>query len=320
MVWCIATGRKMTDLTTAVGFELESGDANSVNRWTKKGDRLYVNDLDGNWDAGYVDLQTGELEDAGHHVSADVTVEGDTLTISFECKEVFISDSKIHNYEVVVDIDWGESEEDEEGEPELVCDGGDDGATEHIGDETIQQAIESKDDPNHPDSLTIPEVRELLAHIQQQSENYWAEWLDLIDSGDAIVAGETDELVILDVGAHSPYGEELSDYEGDVEVDEIARLVVSVIHHNVANQHCDRNWGTTYPLVLRKPDGVDDGQAYVESVMAWLRSEGCSPGQAWHYYGVEIRGYSQSEWARRGHGDRSAISKAVGNAQRQVTR
>ena len=345
------------DLTTAAGFELESGDAESVNRWTKKGDRLYVNDLDGNFDAGYVDLQTGEMADTDFHIkSTEVTVDGETMTITFEGKCYGDAFEKT----VVVAIDWGETdeedgsddesdddredgmdemvsqmrsnllgdeEEDDESdddEPELVADGGvevvDDGTTDHIDDSAIRDGIEAKDDPDHPEALTVPEVRDLLAHIQRSTEAYWGEWLDLISSGDATVVAETDDVVVLDVGTHSPYEEELADYDGAATVDEISRLVVSVVHHNVARGvAADHNWDATYPLVIRKPDGVADGEDYVESVMAWLRSEGCSPGQAWHYYGVEIRGNSQSEWARQGHGDRSAISKALDKARQKVS-
>ncbi len=105
----------MTDaLTAAAGFELESGDAKSVNRWTKKGDRLYVNDLDGNWEAGYVDLQTGEVEDTGENVTGEITVDGDTLTIEYVAKEYGISYTDTHEYTVVVEIDWGATQIDDD--------------------------------------------------------------------------------------------------------------------------------------------------------------------------------------------------------------
>ncbi|MDL0133541.1 hypothetical protein [Halobacterium salinarum] len=390
----------MTDLTTAVGFAVESGDAESVSRWTKKGDRLYVNDLTGNWDAGYVDLQTGEVEDAGTNVSGEATVDGDTLTIEYVAKEYGISYTDTHEYTVVVEIDWGATQPDDDdndtetddiettpavdpethevadgveagaevihdGErktiesvgrrnirfedgsegahedcdlivaDELLTDGGQpaadethepaersaDGATEHIPDDVIQSAIEQHDDPSHPDAVTVDEARKILGAIQRSYEAVWSEHMDSVEEGvETVITVDDDVIVFADhsgLGWHEEFrGVELA----DVDLDQQTKSVIKQVHHTLATERIDYSWEVSDPFVVASPEGFGAGQETVESVMAWLRSEGCSPGQAWHYYGVEICGHSQSEWARRGHGDRSAISKAISNAEAKITR
>jgi hypothetical protein len=81
----------MSDLTTADGFEIERATKNgkeydgiTVSRWSKKGDRLYLNGHSKFEKHGvYVDLTTAAVVDmpSSRTWSSAVSVEGDTLTV-----------------------------------------------------------------------------------------------------------------------------------------------------------------------------------------------------------------------------------------------
>lgn len=59
---------------------------------------------------------------------------------------------------------------------------------------------------------------------------------------------------------------------------------------------------------------VDD----VEETVNDLLQQGLSPAEAWNYYGVEIKGLSQTEWGDRTGKDQSTISKAITRAKRKL--
>lgn len=318
----------MDDLTAADGFELESADKNdrdktddySINRWSKKGDRLYLDD-DSKLDKHnvYVDLETATVEGAPSSTwSTDVTVEGDTLTVTVERGKVRTKTTtfvvRIEAEEFGVDdLDDGEPED----EPEVATDGGEN-VTEHVSDETIAARIEQHDDPDHPDATTVEEVRALLAHLQTAVDEGWAEYMDQIEDGTIEVVAETDDLLVLDTGEHKMCDEEIGRTYSD-DVDGPAMAVLDGVMHDLARQHSDHNWGATYPLVVRKPEGFGAGQRYVEAVMLSLMRRGLSPGQAWAYYGVEIRGNSRNSWASRcGYSDHSAVSEPLRKAHDKV--
>lgn len=50
-----------------------------------------------------------------------------------------------------------------------------------------------------------------------------------------------------------------------------------------------------------------------------LQRRGLSPGQAWAYYGVEIRGESRNSWGRRkGDHDHKNVSDALEKAKQKL--
>lgn len=56
-----------------------------------------------------------------------------------------------------------------------------------------------------------------------------------------------------------------------------------------------------------------------ESLINDLLQKALSPGQAWAYYGVKVRGYSRNEWAKRcGYSDHSAVSEALRKAEAKL--
>lgn len=310
----------MTELTTADGFELESathhkrGDVTndvSIDRWQNYGkDRLYLNGL--KTGDGWISLRTGESGgDKWTKVSAECELEGDELTIEVGNNKTI--------YTLVVRVigeDFEPVEDDsDDSEPELVADGGED-VTAHVDDSTIEDAIEDQDGPLEDDrTATVAEVRDAFAWVQQSVTEYWGEWLDNLEHGECHVVHEDDEVIVLETGEQSVPRRDLREHY-DGELGERVPQIVNAIHHELARDRCDYDWSVTYPLVVAKPDGFAAGQGYVEAVVNGLQREGLTPGQVWSYYGVEIRGNSQSAWARRTDRDQSTVSEQLSAARR----
>lgn len=184
-------------------------------------------------------------------------------------------------------------------------------------DTTIEDALEQHDDPGHPDALSVDDVRELLAHVQHDTEAVWDQWMDNVERGETQVVALDGDVVVFDTGEHDTVRVALEAYGGDIEVDDIAERVVSTIHHRLAEEVApDYSWGTTYPRVARLPADAEAGQAFAESVVNSLMGHGLSPGQAWAVYGVEVRGHSRNQWAKRcGYTDHSAVSEPLRKAE-----
>ena len=318
-------------LTDADGIELESfydagwaqdrTDEMEIGRWSKYGnDRLYINSGIPKADkySLYVDLETHEIvsDNEGKHSGGSVTINGDTATITIE-----ESGDKEHEIVVSLSGDGFEADEDGDESEEIVTDGGED-KTSHIEDDEIEAAIESNDDTDHPDALTLAEVRDALAEIQASFEGFWAEHMDAIEDGHLEVVAETEHVVVFADHTGHGWNEELDALGLDRDRssnDRTMRITLAETHHRAASRLCDRNWSTADPFVVAKPDGVRNGQLFVETVINSLLQRGLSPGQAWAYYGVEIRGNSRNSWAKRcGYSDHSAVSEAVRKAKKKL--
>jgi len=330
----------MSDLTTADGIELVEAthrhkpisedaeyhdvtDSVTIDRWSKYGkDRLYLNGL--NTGDGWVSLKSDESGgDKWTKVEAQRELNGDELTIKVG-RAVDIRKGRAA-YTITVRVigdGFGEDENDEgadaDNEQEVACDGGSD-VTDHVEDETIEEAIDAHDDPDHEDATTVTEVRDILAALNESVRVHWSEWLDNIESGDAQVIDETDELIVLDTGTIDKVREEIA-HHPEIDADGSTVDVVSAVMHEVAREHSNHDWGVTYPFVVRKGGSFVNVQEYVEAVLNGLRRRGVSPGQAWAYYGVEIRGHSRNHWAARcDYSDHSAVSEAVRKAESKLS-
>ncbi|WP_139327077.1 hypothetical protein [Natronorubrum daqingense] len=249
--------------------------------------------------------------------NAKITIDDDghgrfSPTLEYETCEAW----KTHTTcEIIDDI---RRLDDSNGEKDIVTDGGED-ITAHVDDETIESAINSNDGPDHPDAWTVDEIRDLLAWVQQCAEEAWDVYMDQIEDASAEVVYEDGSTVVLSTGDFNSVAEELEFYDGDLEVGDIAMSIVTEIHHELARERCDYSWSVSYPFVARKPDGVDDGQDYVEAIVNGLQRRGLTPGQAWAYYGVEIRGNSQNRWGnRKGDHDHKNVSDALEKAKQKL--
>lgn len=327
----------MSDLTTADGFELieatyrhkplgedaeycDKTDSITIDRWSKHGkDRLYLNGL--KTGDGWLSLQTDESGgEKWTKVEAQREIDGDELTIKIG-RPVDIRKGRAA-YTITIrvigdEFGAGEGDGDEGNEQEIACDGGED-VTNHVDDEVITEAIEKHDDPDHEDATTVAEVRDILAALDESVRVHWGEWLDSIESGETNVVAEADELIVLDTGTIDKIREEI-EHHPEVEADGPTVDVVSAVMHEVAREHSDHDWGVTYPFVVRKSGSFVGGQAYVEAVLNGLQQRGVSPGQAWAYYGVKVRGHSRNQWASRcGYSDHSAVSESVRKAESKL--
>lgn len=305
--------QNMSELTDAEMTLIESTyngknkDDWSINRWTKKGDRLYL-DGPAKFDKHgiYADLETQTVEGApSSSWKTDVSIDGDELTISIEKGKVTTK-----TYVFVVKLEGGDFEDaDSDEDNEIVTDGGED-ATDYAADETIETAINQHDDPDHEDATTVEEVRELLATLQYGvAEENWDLYMDHIEDGSIEVVADCGDVLVLSTGEHRMFTDEI---EAIHDVDDTTMDVVSGVLHDVAKRLTNYNWGYSYPLVIKKPEGEDAGQRYVDAIVNSLIRQGLSPGQAWAIYGVKIRGNSRNQWASRcGYNDHSAVSEAV---------
>ena len=328
----------MSELTNANSFELltaehkDRGDVTdnvSIDRWTNYGkDRLYLNGL--RTGDGWISLKTDESGgDRWTKVSADYELDGDTLTITVGNKTtIYTITVRVHGdgFESAADEETDANSDDEpstdaDNSHPIVADGGED-VTSHIDDETIEDAIEQHDDPSHPDAATVEEVRKLLVWLQQDAEDWWSEMMDNIERGGSDIITETDNVLVISTGKHDAVRERLADYEvvTDTDLDGTTVDVVSGVIHDVARQLTDYDWGVAYPFVVQKSSGVEDGQQFVEAIINSLLRRGLSPGQAWAYYGVKIRGHSRNQWATRcGYSDHSAVSEPLRKAEQKLS-
>ncbi|QCW05295.1 hypothetical protein [Natrinema pallidum] len=200
----------------------------------------------------------------------------------------------------------------------LFVEDSDDSVTDHLDDETIESAIAQHDAPDHPDATTVEEVRDALAWLQQSMEEVWWDWVSNVENGESEVVYEDNDVIVFATGEQNVPRRDLREhYDGDLS--ERTPDVVSAVHHELARGRCDYDWGYEYPLVVRKRDGLEDGQRYVESVVNGLMQRGLSPGQAWAYYGVEIRGNSRNSWGlRKGDHDHKNVSDALEKAKKKL--
>jgi len=311
-----------------------------LNRWREGGhDRVYINEISSSSDV-YINVDSGEVETDLSRLEHDVERDGNEWTISVSHSKDYtvvvralVNNDEDSKQEAVADGGEGDDEAAEEEEetadggsaddPERATDGGEvvaDRVTDYVDDAIIEDALAQHDDPEHPDALTVDDVRELLAHVQHDAEAVWNQWVDNIERTDTLVVAQDDNVVVLDTGEHDTTQRALETYDGPVRVDDIAERVVSSVHHRVAEQ-IDReySWGVTYPLVVRLPADGEAGQRFVEAAVNGLQRRGLAPGQAWAYYGVNIRGESRNSWgARKGDADHKNVSDALDKATQKL--
>jgi len=192
-----------------------------------------------------------------------------------------------------------------------------DARTDWVTDDTIADAIDTRGDLDNPDEPTVEEIRDLLALVTTVTGEGWSSYMDQIEDGTYELIAETDDLLVLSTGQFAMYDRDLKHHP--VDVDERALDVVGTVMHAVAGKLTDYDWSYSYPLVVRKPESFDAGQRYVEAVVNGLQARGLSPGQAWAYYGVEIRDNSQRSWGlRKGDYDNKNVGDALETAREKL--
>lgn len=167
------------------------------------------------------------------------------------------------------------------------------------------------------------DLADLLEAVQEEIEDLWSNHMAALENGDLELIAERDDSLIF------------ADHTGEawqalfdvivnfvnllgVEEEKMPETIMAA-HHNAAYRLVDFNWSTANPMVVGKPADFDDAQQFVEAEVNSLIGRGLSPGQAWAYYGVEIRGNSRNKWAKRcGYSDHSVVSGAVRKAKEKL--
>lgn len=193
-----------------------------------------------------------------------------------------------------------------------------DDPTRHLTDEEISAVVDHYDDPAHPDALDVAAAREGLAAVQESLEAAWDDHLAAVRRGDLEVAADEGAVVVLQDPDRTRWDRLLDAIDCH---DGVERTILRVVHHQAATRLLDRAFEGVDPIVVRKPADGDAGQRYLEAVLDHLLRRGLSTGEAWAYYGVELRGYSTREWARRcGREDHVAVADAVETARDRLGR
>lgn len=178
-----------------------------------------------------------------------------------------------------------------------------------VTDDEIVAAIEQHDDPDHPEATTVSEARDHLNKIQESFEDYWSEHLDAIDEDHVSIVYEDDEAVVL--ADHTGHGWNEERFELDLR-NSIVGDVLNSVHHKAAERLCDYSWSASDPFVVAKPDGWRLGEFHVERRVAQIAtSTEVSEAAAMDYWSVEIKGRSQSQWARMVGKSQQTVSENI---------
>lgn len=187
-----------------------------------------------------------------------------------------------------------------------------------ITTEEIQAAIDGQEA-----QVNTTDLDDILTAVQEDFEDFWSEHMAAVESGTLDLVAESDDAFVFADKTGEYWQEQfdaLMDYVNllGVEDEKIPDTVMSA-HHNGAYRLTVYNWSTSNPVVVKKPVDFDDAQVFVEAVVNSLMKRGLSPGQAWAYYGVKIRGTSRNKWAQRcGYSDHSSVSEAVRKAKAKL--
>ena len=170
-------------------------------------------------------------------------------------------------------------------------------STAQFNDDEIEAVINHYDDPSHPDAVTVAGARAQLSEIQTTIERRWDEWLESIREGEITVTAETGDLFVFHDSERQVWNRLL---DGIEQYDGVARTILRIVHHQAGTRLLDRSFEGSDAIVVRKPQDASAGQRFVESVIASLTARGLTAGEAWSYYGIEIRGLTADEWLEYG--------------------
>jgi len=319
-----------TELTDATNVTLESAtyenltddytdnrtDEVEVSRWSKKGDRLYINGpAKYEKNSTYFDLVAGEMQDLPGSRNVTVERDGDTVTVTvadtgglgYDEEWTFVLELEFPGDE---DADDEDDEEDED-EPEIVADGGED-ASDIVTDEEIEEAIERHDDPGHEDAYTVEEIRDTLAAINADILEWWDEHQDAIDEGAyEIIHEDRDVIVLADRGGHF-YQEQFDVMDIGDEHGILSSIVVN-LHHTAARNCCDYSWSAVRPVVVRKTAEFRAGEQQILREIARRTDELGSVARAVDTLATETHGWSKSSWANLTGRNPSTVSRMTDN-------
>jgi hypothetical protein len=166
--------------------------------------------------------------------------------------------------------------------------------TNNISDDTIEAAINQHGDLDHEDALTVDEVRDILAIINQNLVDYYSEWIDVIDDGDTAEIVHEDKRVIV-IADHSGFAWNQEFDEAGVD-DDITKSVIKGVHHEAAADLTDFNWSVSDPIVVQKPDEWRTVEQHVRRSIAKLVRESGSVARGVDRWATERQDLTLKEW------------------------
>lgn len=275
------------------------------NRWTEgDNDRLYINDCKF---VDYVALDSLIVLTNGSNVDATAKIDGDTLTLEI------VRDDGINHKEwtatfALPDDLAEETENDDDDEQEIVADGGED-VTDDLDDGEIEETIEKKDDPNHPEAATVEEVRDALTRLNSDVLDWWDEHQDAIDDGAREVVHEDESVIVLADHSGHFWREQLD----AMEIEGPLRNILISLHHKVARKHCDYSWSAVDPVVVQKPGRFRAGEKHLLRKIARRTDQLDGVSRAVDTLATEEFGWSKSNWASLSGRHRSTVSRTTDN-------
>lgn len=187
-------------------------------------------------------------------------------------------------------------------ETDIIADGGT-RATVHFPDDDIDHAIQV-----HDSDAARGAVLTRLAELQESFENDWSEHLDAIDDDNKSVVYEADGVMVIADHTRKDWNDKLE----ELDIDLYYRKILKTVHHKAAERFCDYSWTASDPFVVWKNRTWQLGEFHVERRMAQLATAAdASEAAAMDYWSVEIKGRSQSEWARMVGKSQQTVSENI---------
>lgn len=160
--------------------------------------------------------------------------------------------------------------------------------TTHITDDDIEAAIEQ-----HDDALTVEAARALLNDIQQSIEDYYSEWLNMVDEETVEIVHEDKQVIVLADHSGHAWTEELDSAGVD---DDIHRMVIKSAHHKAASQLTDYSWSASDPFVFAKCQKWQIAEQHVRRTIAKLARESGSVARGVDRWAVERQDMRLKQW------------------------
>lgn len=172
--------------------------------------------------------------------------------------------------------------------------------------------------------IAVEELDDIIGAVQEDIVDGWKEFMIRLEEGNLRLVEETEDALVFEDIGKGYWREEIDHVVEYIDLlgadQKMTPEALIAAHHNAAYRLTNHNWSTTNPVVVGKPEGLEFGKKYVESVIISLLSQELSPGQAWAYFGVEFQGNSRNKWAKRcGYSDHSSVSAAFRRAEEKLS-
>lgn len=168
-------------------------------------------------------------------------------------------------------------------------------ATSVFSDGEIETAIEQHDDPDHPESYSVAEVREVLNRINADILDYWDEHQDAMDAGSYEIVHEDSDVIVLVEQGHF-WNEQFNTMEIGDENGTLQSIIVD-LQFTAARNRCEYSWSVSRPVIIEKNDDFRAGEQTVLREIARRADEFGSIARAVDSLATENHGWSNSSWA-----------------------